>query len=85
MEGMREKGDQVKTLFVQLTHQLIFQSRLFTLSAGLLGSRDLVWGSGGREGSYSWGAAVTVQEEWGAAAGGVRRAAALAHIWWKHQ
>ena len=39
----------------------------------------------GREGSYSWGAAVTVQEEWGAAAGGVRRAAALAHIWWKHQ
>ena len=39
MEWMGEKGGQVKTLFLQLTDQLIFQSRLFTLSAGLLGEQ----------------------------------------------
>ena len=48
---MGEKGGQVKTLFLQLTDQLVFQSRLFTLSAGLLGSRDLVWGSEGGRGA----------------------------------
>ena len=47
MEGMREKGDQVKILFLQLTHQLIFQSRLFTLSAGLLGGQGLGVGEWG--------------------------------------
>ena len=44
---MGEKGGQVKTLFLQLTDQLVFQSRLFTLSAGLLGEQGPGVGEGG--------------------------------------
>ena len=66
-EGEGELGENL----VFTSHQLIFRSRLFTLSL----SAELLGEQGG-VGSYSWGAAVTVQEEWGAAAGGVSRAAA---------
>ena len=55
-EGEGELGENL----VFTSHQLIFRSRLFTLSAELLGE----------------------QGEVGTAAGGVRRAAALVHIWW---